>query len=85
MGRFCEAIVYQYATDATLKTTLTMLGNLLEAPSDPFGEAGFDEVVLAVLPEAFFIKGGFEVLEGESEIEDVYVGVYRQKASATSG
>ena len=52
-----------------------MLGDLFEAPSDPFREAGFDEVVLGVFPEAFLIKGIFEVLECKSEVEDGHIGV----------
>jgi len=58
-----------------------MLGDLFEAPSDPFREAGFDEVGLGIFPEAFLIKGIFEVLEGESEVEDGHIRAYVQKKS----
>lgn len=85
MGRFCEGTIYSYTIKATLEKILTMLGNLLEAPSDPFREAGFDEVGLTIFLKTFRIKGIFEVLEGESEVEDGDVRVYAQKASATSG
>jgi hypothetical protein len=53
-----------------------VLGNLLETTSDPFGEAGFDKVLLAVFLEPLIVERILEMLKGESKVEDGYVGVY---------
>ena len=50
-----------------------MLGDLLEAGADPWGEPGGGEGVLVVLGERVGVERGLKVLECQSELEDLDV------------
>lgn len=52
-----------------------MSRNLSEAAANPAGETGVLKVGVGVVGETLFIEGVLEVLEGQSEVEDL--GVYK--------
>jgi hypothetical protein len=73
MSRFCEINQTSTFMRGRQDETVTMLGDLLEATSYPFGKTCFHEVRLAMLLEAFSVKSVLEMLEGKSEVEDIHV------------
>lgn len=52
-----------------------MGGDLSEAVADPAGEASALEVGVGVVGETLLVEGVLEVLQGQSEVENL--GVYR--------